>query len=121
MQQGQFYIYWAPANLNHADYFTKHHATQHHRTMRHHYLNIDLEEQAANAITLIATFAPPCMTCEGVLNPSGHHTQFTQAEHASQQASQHTHIHVPIGDSGACKPSFPIGSKPHYLTEIISH
>jgi len=39
VQQGQFHIYWAPANLNLADYFTKHHAPTHHRNMRHHYIH----------------------------------------------------------------------------------
>jgi hypothetical protein len=54
VEQGQFHIYWAPANLNLADYFTKHHAAQHHINMRSHYLNI--EHERANAIQLIATF-----------------------------------------------------------------
>lgn len=54
VEQGQYHIYWAPANLNLADYFTKHHAAQHHRNMRKHYLNTD-QEQVEKEIHFITT------------------------------------------------------------------
>jgi hypothetical protein len=54
VKQGQYHIYWAPANLNLADYFTKHHAAQHHRNMRKHYVNTE-HEQMANSVHFIAT------------------------------------------------------------------
>ena len=38
VNQGQFHIYWAPASINLADYFTKFHPTKHHQTMRKYYL-----------------------------------------------------------------------------------
>ena len=33
INQKQFCVFWAPAHLNLADYFTKHHTPSHHRTM----------------------------------------------------------------------------------------
>ena len=33
VNQNQFHVYWAPAHLNLADYFTKHHTPSHHRQM----------------------------------------------------------------------------------------
>jgi hypothetical protein len=38
INQGQFHVYWAPAALNLADYFTKHHPPTHHQRMRPIYL-----------------------------------------------------------------------------------
>jgi hypothetical protein len=55
VQQGQYKVYWAPAALNLADYFTKHHAPQHHRNMRHHFLHTE-NEHMANYIQYIGTF-----------------------------------------------------------------
>ena len=54
VNQGQYHIYWAPANLNLADYFTKHHTAQHHRNMCKHYVNTE-HEQMANSVHFIAT------------------------------------------------------------------
>jgi hypothetical protein len=85
--------------------------------MRHHYV-LDNQEQSANAITLIATFASPCMTCEGVLNPIGLHIQSTQADHASQHASQHRYLYPHIGDLGARQPSPTLVTHAHKVQEI---
>ena len=38
VQQNQFHVYWAPAHLNLADYFTKHHTPSHHRRMRKYFV-----------------------------------------------------------------------------------
>ena len=38
VQQNQFHMYWAPAHLNLADYFTKHHTPSHHRRMRKYFV-----------------------------------------------------------------------------------
>ena len=34
VEQGQFKVYWAPGNINLADYFSKKHPASHHRNMR---------------------------------------------------------------------------------------
>ena len=44
VQQGQFHVCWRKAELNRADYFTKHHSARHHQQMRNVYLH-----QANNA------------------------------------------------------------------------
>ena len=36
--QQQFNFYWAPGKDNHADYYTKHHATKHHIVTRPKYV-----------------------------------------------------------------------------------
>ena len=38
VDQNQFHVYWAPAHLNLADYFTKHHTPSHHRKMRKYFI-----------------------------------------------------------------------------------
>ena len=38
INQNQFHVYWAPAHLNLADYFTKHHTPSHHRHMRKYFV-----------------------------------------------------------------------------------
>ena len=38
INQNQFHVFWAPARLNHADYFMKHHTPSHHRTMRKYFI-----------------------------------------------------------------------------------
>ena len=38
VNQNQFHWYWAPAHLNLADYFTKHHTPSHHRTMHKYFV-----------------------------------------------------------------------------------
>ena len=37
--QKQFHVYWAPAHLNLADYFTKHHTPSHHPRMRKYFVH----------------------------------------------------------------------------------
>ena len=39
VNQNQFHVYWAPAHLNLADYFTKHHTPSHHRRMRKYFIH----------------------------------------------------------------------------------
>ena len=39
IKQNQFHVYWAPAHLNLADYFTKHHTPSHHRRMRKYFVH----------------------------------------------------------------------------------
>ena len=39
IDQNQFHVYWAPAQLNLADYFTKHHTPSHHRRMRKYFVH----------------------------------------------------------------------------------
>ena len=39
VKQNQFHVYWAPAHLNLADYFTKHHTPSHHRRMRKYFVH----------------------------------------------------------------------------------
>ena len=38
INQNQFHVYWAPAHLNLADYFTKRHTLSHHRRMRKYFV-----------------------------------------------------------------------------------
>ena len=38
VNQQQYYVYWAPAHQNLADYFTKHHTPSHHRKMRKYFV-----------------------------------------------------------------------------------
>ena len=38
VHQNQFFLYWAPGNINLADYFRKHHTAHHHKKMRQQYL-----------------------------------------------------------------------------------
>ena len=40
VDQNQFHVYWAPAHLNLAEYFTKHHTPSHHRQMRKYFVHI---------------------------------------------------------------------------------
>ena len=40
VRQGHFYIFWAPGNINLADYYTKHFAPSHHRSVRSTALHI---------------------------------------------------------------------------------
>jgi hypothetical protein len=40
VRQGHFYIFWAPGNINLADYYTKHFAPSHHRSIRQNVLHI---------------------------------------------------------------------------------
>ena len=39
VDQNQFHVYWAPAHLNLADYFTKHHTPSYHRRMRKYFVH----------------------------------------------------------------------------------
>ena len=39
VDQNEFHVYWAPAHLNLADYFTKHHTPSHHRQMRKYFVH----------------------------------------------------------------------------------
>ena len=39
VNQNQFHVYWAPAHLNLADYFTKHHTPSHHRRMHKYFVH----------------------------------------------------------------------------------
>ena len=38
VNQQQYYVYWAAAHQNLADYFTKHHTPSHHRKMRKYFI-----------------------------------------------------------------------------------
>ena len=38
VNQQQYYVYWAPAHQNLADYFTKHHTPSHHRKMQKYFV-----------------------------------------------------------------------------------
>ena len=40
VRQGHFYVFWAPGNINIADYYTKHFAPSHHRSIRPSILHI---------------------------------------------------------------------------------
>ena len=60
-----FHYYWAPGNVNYADYFTKHHTTRHHRENRSKYVQdtvIDLHSQfshsSLNLLTSIDRYLP---------------------------------------------------------------
>ena len=48
VQQGQYHVYWRKAEVNRADYFTKHHATKHHQLMQHEYLHQSNEARSQN-------------------------------------------------------------------------
>jgi hypothetical protein len=95
VQQGQYHVYWRKAEINRADYFTKHHSTKHHRQMRPEYLhqanfvrtrnyyeplslnNFDEDTNPLHEVDFapyvqVHTFDPTMVTipsCEGVLIP----------------------------------------------------
>jgi hypothetical protein len=57
---------WAPASVNLADYFTKHHSPAHHQLMHHYYLYINVRPSQINLTTEDLSVLRGCTDLPGI-------------------------------------------------------